>query len=255
MHHPDTATRESVARAAGAMFVPPRGATVPVAIGDALIAALNDSDGTVRVEATQALGWVREARAEQALKDRLAFYKKGPEALAALHALARIAGRTSAEVLRQALPSREAPWRVAAFEGLGRIRDRAALPAMTAQARGDRDETVRLAGAFAFYLLGEPGNLDQLVRALGSPALGRQARAYLTELGPEVAPDLHRWLQEPGDAPVRRAVAEVLGLSGHAASEPILQAVARSDADPSVAEAARQAALRLHALPDGVRTR
>ena len=255
MHHPAVATREAVVRAAGAVFTPSRGATVPVAIGDALIAALNDGDAAVRLEASHALGWVREARAEQALKDRLAFHKRGPEATAALHALARIARRTSAEVLRQALSSREAPRRVAAFEGLGRIRDRAALPTMTAQAQSERDETVRLAAAFAFYLLGERGNLDQLARALGSSLLARQARVYLTELGPDVAPDLHRWLQQPDDAPLRRAVAEVLGLSGHVASEPILQALARSDADPAVAEAARQAALRLGALPDGVRTR
>jgi HEAT repeat protein len=255
MHHPDAATRQAVARAAGAVFTVPRAATAPVAIGDALIAALNDKEAAVRVEATQALGWVREARAEQALKDRLAFYKSGAEAQAALHALARIAGRTSAELLRQALLSREAPRRVAAFEGLGRTRDRATVPTMTAQAQSDRDETVRLAAAFAFYLLGERGNDDQLVKALGSPTLARQARAYLTELGPDVAPDLHRWLQQLDHPPLRRAVAEVLGLSGHAGSEPILQTVAKSDADPSVAEAARQAALRLRALPDGVRTR
>jgi HEAT repeat protein len=255
MHHADVATRESVARAAGAVFTPPRGATVPVAIGDALIAALNDTRTAVRVEASDALGWVREARAEQALKDRVAFYGKGPEGQAALHALARIAVPTSGELLRQALLSRDVPRRVAAFEGLGRIRDRAALPTMTAQARSERDETVRLSAAFAFYLLGECGNLDQLVRALVSPALASQARVYLTELGPDIAPDLHRSVQQRGDAPVRRAVAEVLGLSGHAASDPILQTVARSDADPSVAEAARQAVLRLRALPDGVRTR
>jgi len=255
MHHPDVATRQAVARAAGAVFTATRVPIVPATIGDALIAALNDKEAAVRVEATEALGWVREARAEQALKDRLAFYKSGAEAQATLHALARIGGRTSGELLRQALLSREAPQRVAAFEGLGRLRDRAALPTMTAQAQSDRNDTVRLAAAFAFFLLGERGNLDQLVRALGSPTLARQARAYLTELGPDAAPDLHPWLQQLDHPPLRRAVAEVLGLSGHAESEPFLQTVARSDTDPSVAEAARQAALRLRALPDGVRTR
>jgi HEAT repeat protein len=177
MHHPDVATREAVARAAGAVFTAPRAATAPVAIGDALIAALNDKEAAVRVEATEALGWVHEARAEQALKDRLAFYKSGAEAQAALHALARIAGRTSAELLRQALLSREAPRRVAAFEGLGRTRDRATVPTMTAQAQSDRDETVRLAAAFAFYLLGERGNADQLVSSCLPHRAGPGCRA------------------------------------------------------------------------------
>jgi HEAT repeat protein len=100
MHHPDVATRRAVARAAGAVFTATRSATVPVAIGDALIAALNDNEAAVRLEATEALGWVREARAEQALKDRLAFYKSGAEAQATLHALARIGRAPSYSVRR-----------------------------------------------------------------------------------------------------------------------------------------------------------
>ena len=252
--HPDPFTRESVARAAGAIFTPAAGAGVPVAIGDALIGALNDSDATVRTAAAEALGWVREARAEQALRDRVALRGKGGEAEAALHALARMARPASAGVFRQALSSREVPFRVIAVEGLGRLRDHAAVQPLTAAIESEREPSVLLATAFAFYLLGERGNLERLVGGLVQPDFARQARAYLTELGADAAPDLHRWLRD-SDPATRRAVVEVLGLSGHVASEAALQPLARADPDPAVAEAARQALMRLRALPQGVRTR
>jgi hypothetical protein len=69
-----------------------------------------------------------------------------------------------------------------------------------------------------------------------------------------VAPELQSWLRHDQPA-IRRAVAEVLGLSGHTDSEAALQPLARGDVNRAVAEAAREAMLRLRALPQGVRTR
>ena len=254
LHSRDVHTREATARAAGAIFTPPPAASVSVAIGDALIAAMNDPERPVRVAASEALGWVREARAEQALRDRFAFFREGPDAEAALHALARMAGPASAAVFRRALTSRETAHRLLAAEGLGRLRDRTALPALSAAADREREPSVLVAAAFAFYLLGERSNLQRLVEALVVPDVARQARAYLTELGAASAPELHTWLQQ-NDPALRTAVVEVLGLSGHAPSEAALQQVARGDSDRAVADVARQAILRLRALPHGARTR
>jgi hypothetical protein len=110
---------------------------------------------------------------------------------------------------------------------------------------------VLLAGAFALHLLGQARNLDAVVAALARPATARQARAYLTELGAAIATDLHPWLAHK-DPALRQAVAEVIGLTGHAGSEDALRAATR-DADRAVAEAARQALTRIRTLPDGVR--
>jgi HEAT repeat protein len=250
----DAHTRAAVARAAGAIFTPPAGAAVSVAIGDALIAALNDSEPRVRAAAADALGWVRETRAEQALRDRFAFFREGPDAETALQALARMAGPASAGVFRRALTAGEASHRLLATEGLGRLRDRTAIGALSAAAERERQPSVLVATAFAFYLLGERSNLQRLVEALLVPDVARQARAYLTELGATAAAELHPWLKQD-DPALRKAVAEVLGLSGHAASEGPLEQVARGDTDRAVAEAARQAILRLRALPHGARTR
>ncbi len=250
----DAYTRQSAARAAGVIFTAVGDAPAPAAMGDALIAALNDDEASVRVAASEALGFVREARSEQALRDRFAFYARGPEAESALHALARIAGPSNARIFREALASHEVPYRVIAVEGLGRSRDRAAVQLIGALVQTEREPSVLVATAFAFYVLGERANLERIVSALVEPELARQARAYVTELGATAAPELVPWLRHENPA-IRMAVAEVLGLSGHAASEAALQPVARGDSDPAVAEAARRAILRLRALPKGVRTR
>jgi HEAT repeat protein len=251
LRHPDPATREALVRAAARLFEPPPHASAPVAIADAVIAALNDEDERVRLWASDTLGWFRERRAVPALTERLAFYKHGKEADAALHALARIAQPESAFAFRQALTDRAPETRVIALEGLGRLRNPDAAPAIVDALRNERDPGVLLAGAFAYYLLGQKANMDVLVRALVNPETARQALVYLTELGAEAAPDLRPHLQQ-GDPALRMAVAEVLGLSGDAASLPVLEAAAR-DSDAGVAEAVRQALIRLRTLPAGIR--
>ena len=251
LRHDDPATREAVVRALGRIFDMPPGRSGPVVVGDALVAAMNDTDARVRVRAADSLGWLRYERAVQGLMDRLAYLKKGDEAAAALHALARIAHASSAGVLRAYATDRRDPLRVMALEGLGRIADPASIPAITSALSGTRDEAVLLAGAFALHRLGQAKNLDAVVAGLVRPATARQARVYLSELGAPVAPALHGWLAHESPA-MRQAVVEVIGLTGDEGSEPALR-TATGDADRAVAEAARQALTRLRALPDGVR--
>jgi HEAT repeat protein len=251
LRHPDPATREALLRAVARVFEPPPHASAPVAIGDAVIAALNDGDTRVRLWASNTLGWLRERRAAPALGERLAYYTRGPEAEAALHAIARIAPPGAAPTFRAFLVASSAPMRVMALEGLGRLGDASAIPAIASAIGAEKDPAVLLAGAFAYFRLGGHANIEQLALALVNPALARQARAYLTELGPEVAEGLRPYLQRP-EPDLRQAVAEVLGVSGDTGSLRALETAAR-DADPAVAEAVRQALLRLRALPAGVR--
>jgi HEAT repeat protein len=252
LQHRDAQTRAALVRASGRIFAPAGAATVPVAIGDALIAAMNDADRQVRVAACEALGWVREGRAWQALVERVAYYRTGAEATAALHALARLAPPGAGPTFREYVGHRETALRVMAIEGLGRLHEGDTVAEITRAVGESRDPAVGLAAAFAFYQLGERANIDRLVAALVVPELEHQARAYLTELGPAAAPDLRQRLQQ-GSPLLRRAVAEVLGFSGDASVLPALESAAR-DEDPAAATAARQAVVRLRALPTGVRT-
>lgn len=251
LRHPDPATREALLRATARLFEPPPHASAPTAVGDAVIAALNDPDTRVRLWASDTLGWLGERRAATALGERLAFYAKGPEAEAALHALARIAPPDAAGTFRAFLPSASARMRVMALEGLGRLGDTAAVPAISSALAQERDPSVLLAGAYAYFRLGGQENLEQLATALLDPSLVRQARVYLTELGAEAAPGLRPYLQRP-DPALRQAVVEVLGLSGDQGSLRALETSVR-DADPAVAEASRQALIRLRTLPTGAR--
>ena len=249
--HDDPATREALVRMAGRLFDSPPGRSGPVVVGDGLIAAMNDADPRVRVWAIDALGWLRSERAVQALMDRLSYLRNGDEAAASLHALARIAHAGSARVFQEHVSDRRAPFRVMALEGLGRLGAADSASVIANALSGTRDESVLLAGAFALHLLGQARNLEAVVAALARPTTARQARAYLTELGAGIATDLQPGLAHK-DPALRQAVAEVIGLTGHAGSEDTLRTAAR-DPDRAVAEAARQALTRIRTLPDGVR--
>jgi HEAT repeat protein len=246
----EASTREAIVRVAARIFDPPAGASGPVVIGDALIAAMNDADARVRTWSVDSLGWLRYERAVQALTDRFEYLRKGDEAAASLHALARIGHGSSARLMQEHASDRRGPFRVMALEGLGRIGDTKAIPTITAALNGTRDETVLLAGAFALHRLGQAKNLDAVITGLGRPSTKRQAQAYLTELGSVIAPLLHLWLRHETPA-IRQAVTEVIGLTGDKGSEDALRAATR-DSDRAVAEAARQALTRIRALLIGV---
>ena len=251
LRHPDPATREALVRSIGKLFEPPPHASPPSDITDAVVAALNDSDERIRLWSSDTLGWLRDPRAAPALGQRLTFYKRGDEAWAALHALARIGLPENAPLFRQYLTDREEEARVMSIEGLGRVRDPADVALITESMKNERSPAVLLAGSFAFYLLGAPANLDALVKGLTNPETTHQARVYLTELGAQAAPGLRPYLQQP-DPAVRLAVAEVLGLSGDHDSLGVLEAAAR-DTDAAVGEGVRQALIRLRTLHAGVR--
>jgi HEAT repeat protein len=247
----DAPTREALVRAFGRIYDTPFRTPGPVVIGDALIAAMNDADLRVRIWAADSLGWLRYERAVQALMDRFEYLRKGDEAAACLHALARIGHGSTASQMDAHAADRRGPFRVMALEGLGRIGDMKAIPTITAALNGTRDEAVLVAGAFALHRLGQARNLDAVIAGLGRPSTQRQAQAYLTELGSVIAPTLHSWLRHEQLA-MRQAVAEVIGLTGDKGSEDALRAATR-DANRAVAEAARQALMRIRELPSGVR--
>ena len=250
MRHEDPATREALVRVVGRIYATRPGTSGSVVIGDALVAALNDVDSRVRTWAADSLGWLRYERAVQALTDRLNHLRRSDEGDATLHALARIGHSSSQTILNGRVEDRRATLRVMAIEGLGRVGDSRAVPTITAAIQRERDEAVRLAGAFTLLKLGDVSHVQAIVAALIRSGTARQAQVYLTELGASIAPALHPSLQHTNPA-IRQAVAEVLGLSGHAGSIEALEAV-RQDPDPAVKEAVRQALVRLRALPNGV---
>jgi HEAT repeat protein len=211
-------------------------------VGDAVIQVLNDKDRTLKVTAMETLGAMRYERSVQALLDLFAYHKKGDEAAASLDALARIGHASAAEVFTAQLQAKNAPMRGIAIEGIARIGDRAKLSEVESALRGERNDNLVLAGAFATAMLSD-APIDSLAEGLARPKQHDFARQYLVEITAKRPTVLARQAQDP-DAKVRAEVADILGLAGNPASLPLAESMLK-DADAQVARAAERAVATL----------
>ena len=218
---------------------------VPDAVGDAVVIALNDPDRLVREAATAAIGAMRYERAIQAVTELFQHFRSGVVADQLLDALARIGHGSARPVMITAL-DRGSAMKRSAVEGLARMNDAAALAAAEETLNRDRNESVRLARAFASAWFGK-GGLDEIVNAAARGRLREQAFGYLCELAPGRVAMLGRHAQDP-EAVIRRDIADALGISGDAAAVPVVEPMAR-DSDSRVSQAAARAAARLRAAP------
>ena len=215
---------------------------VDQALGDALVTTLNDSDGIVRRGAMGALGALRYERGVQALSDIVEHYERGPEAEAALSALARIAHPSSMPLFTSLLASRDGSLKASAIEGLARSGNQAyAAPIAEAVAK-DRRADVQLAAHFADAILNE-GSIDDLVEGLTRPTLHDRALRFLSEVAPGRSATFSPQLPDPKPS-VRADLLDALGLS----NDPDLASQAErllNDPDPMVARTATRAVFRL----------
>lgn len=135
---------------------PPVPSLLPEPLIERLVAAMNEPDARVQAAAMETLGRAREARALDALTERLAYHRQqGPRELgvAALDALARLAHPSSTEMVRALATD---PW----------------------SAEGDPYVAV----LFARERLLHDGSAEALRKVVADPRLGARAQAYLAEL-------------------------------------------------------------------------
>lgn len=178
----DPALRVAALRVIGRVFALRRGdEPIDAMVGDAVVNELNDRESAVRLVAMEALGALREPRAVQGLTQLFEYYGRSHEGDAALDALARIAHPSSAAVFGTALNGKSTTQRVIAIEGLARLGDASALPAITAAADRDRTDAMALAVAFANVRLAR-ADAAPISEALARPKLRDQAQGYLAEL-------------------------------------------------------------------------
>jgi HEAT repeat protein len=212
-------------------------------VGDAVVRAVNDRERDVRLAALDALGAMRYERSVQALTNLYQYYGRNEIGSAAVQALSRIGYASSAPIFEEWLAGRDESRRIVALEGLARLGDPAEGAAIRAALARERSEAVLLAERFSAVLLAN-GSLEPLFEALGKPRLHDQAMRYLIELAPGRV-QAFAGHAKAAAAPLRRDVADALGLSGDLAALPLVQAFVQ-DADPGVALAARRAAARLN---------
>jgi HEAT repeat protein len=234
LRDPDDDVRAAAARVAGAVRA--------ASLGDALVAAMNDSKEEVQLAAMRALGDIGEKRASRALRERFVHDQHGQAAEAALDGLARLADPASQPVFFEQVTSRDADLRRAAFEGLARLGDVAAIRAVEGRTSGEKDRRARLARAFALSRDGGRG-LPDLIKSIGDDRLAEQVMAYLVELGRPHVKALVPTLADP-DVPTRGRVVQVLGIVGGPEALQALEPSTR-DPDPAVARAADHAIARI----------
>jgi HEAT repeat protein len=240
---PDPAQRYAALRVLGRVFQKRRqDEPVDSSVGDAVIAMLNEKDRTLRVTAMEALGSMRYERSVQGLMDLFGYHKKGDEAAAALDALARIGHESAAPLFTAQLQTKNTPMRSIAIEGMARIGDRAKLSEVETALRGERNDFVLLAGAFASAMLSD-APIDSVAEGLARPKLHDIAKAYLVEITAKRPAAVSRQAQDP-EAKIRAEAADILGLAGNPASLPLAESLLK-DADVQVARAAERAVARL----------
>lgn len=239
----DVAERYAAARVIGRVFQRRAGdPPVDASIGDAVITALNDRDHGVKVAAMEALGWMRYDRGLQALTELFQYYVKGDLGEGALDAIARIAHTSSTPIFVANLTAKSSNLRVAAIEGLSRVRDASAMQAIQSAVGTDRSDAVILAAAFASAMLAN-APIDSIGEALARPKQRDQAKQYLIELAPGRAAAFGRFLKDP-DARLRADAIDALALGGDAAALPLVEPL-QQDQDPKVARAAERAIAKL----------
>lgn len=215
---------------------------VDAALGDALINALNDDVLEVRRHATEALGRLRVERAVQALTDNFDYHGRGPDAVLALSALARIAHPSSVPLFIANLSSRDGGLKAAAIEGLTRTGNASHAPAIAEAVRDDRRANVALAGNFAAATLTD-GSIDLIVGGLTRQGTRERAMQYLTELTPNRAHILSPHMPDPMAA-LRIDLLTAVGRSNDEFAVDLAQRL-RNDTDVAVSRAATRAVWQL----------
>jgi HEAT repeat protein len=240
---PDPALRLAAVRVVGRLYEKRAGdPPVDQQLGNLVIAAVNENDRGMKLAAMDTLGAIREVRAVDGLTQLFQFYGKGDLAEAALNALARIGGRSSAPLFLMQLSSKSMAMKVLAIEGLARTGDASHMAAIQGALKRERDDRVIAAGNFAAAMLSN-APIEQLVDGLNKPKSHDAARQYLVEIAPGRVSRMARYAQDPSPR-MRIDVADIVGLAGDPQGVAVV-APLLTDMDKQVAVAAERATMRL----------
>ena len=203
---------------------------------------LRDLDEKIQSTALETEGLLVDRGAVNEIRDVLDRTRSGKIKRIALTALAQLADPQLHGVFVSYLENKEEGLRIAAAEGLARLRDpgdQSTLPDAFAK---ENKSGPRLALAFALVELGnhdmsEFAPLRYIVNQLNSAGLRNNARAYLIEVAraQPARQALYSALQGPlVTKEEKTGLAQVLAQSGGADSVPYLEALSK-DGDPDVA--------------------
>jgi HEAT repeat protein len=239
----DPMLRLAAVRVIGRLYARrPGDAPVDQALGNLVIAAVNENDREMKLAAMDTLGALRERRAVDGLTQLLQFYGKGDLAEAAMAALARIGDRSSAPLFLMQLSSKSSAMKALAIEGLARTGDASHMAAIQASLKREHDEPVLYASNFAAAMLSN-APIEQLVDGLNVPKWHDTVRQYLVEIAPGRVARMARYAQDPTPR-MRIDVADIVGLADDPQGVRVVAPLLK-DPDKQVALAAERATRRL----------
>jgi HEAT repeat protein len=140
------------------------------------------------------------------------------------------------------LAAKSAGMRTIAIDGLARAGDSSQMTPIEAALKGERDNGVIFAGAFAAAMLAN-APVEGFSDALSRPKSRAVAKQYLMEVARLRVDRISRYAQDP-NAAIRADIADIVGFSDDAAGLPIVEALA-GDPDEQVVLAAKRAIARL----------
>ncbi|MFQ3591071.1 MAG: HEAT repeat domain-containing protein, partial [Chloracidobacterium sp.] len=213
---------------------------------------LDDGDANIRQRAIETVGRLRTREAVTPLMARYRAARPGrdeSQQTQLLIALARIGDSASESVFTENLAHPSATRRRFAAEGLGRCGAVAQADRISNDRLTEKNESVRLAQAFALYRLGRVDFLLEVVNQLDSLRHGEQAESYLHALAKTA--DLHPYLRRAGPRGTERML-RALGQVGTRDDLPALQPLLR-DGDRRIANAANRAIRQIEARAGAAR--
>jgi len=213
---------------------------------------LRDLDDRVQTTAIETSGTLRATDALPTLRSIVASPRNVKAQRSALAAIAMMPQPQDRDMFVRQLSATDARLRAASAEGLGRIGNRADVPALEKLWSDEDRMAPRLAVAFALVMSGNlsvapDAPLRYLINTLNSAAYHDVAYAYLVETARQV-PVLHVLYTQldSGSKDEKIYLGRVLAMSGDQGSAPFLDKLSR-DNDPDVAREGLRALRSLRA--------
>jgi HEAT repeat protein len=139
-----------------------------------------------------------------------------------LDALAFIGDASSEDLFTKETKSQNEVIRLHAYEGLARIGNPKMVTDLSRDRLNEKDPKIRIAQAYALFLMGRREYLDEIVKALDNRKTNNEARQYLVELRPEDLSDLYSETKFK-EVSIREGLAEIMGIIGDNKAVPVLQ--------------------------------
>jgi HEAT repeat protein len=212
------------------------------AAAEAVAVALVDSNDVVRLYATETIGLIRDTKSLATLRDQFT-RARGDMIGVTFLAIGRIGSRDDLELFRQRIADRAPAMRRAAVEGLSRIDDRDALPAIESLLKNDRDNEVRLAAACGLQRMGQQ-QTHVIAPMLVLRDVNAAARDCLFEIGPPAVPGIIATLGVATDSRHRADLVQLVGYLGGPIEVGFIEPLA-ADPDERVRRAVGHAIARL----------